>query len=150
MNSLPPSVWICAGIPNFANQSLKMASATISASLLAIAMTTAYLIKASVMQRTNFFSELFKELNQVKPAETHWTFTSPAAMIGIALALFLIGMLFWKKCFSTSQSLETPPPAPSSPTMPTHNQPHIHCATPATNNQATKSNASIPIHINIS
>jgi len=27
-------------------------------------------------------SELFKELNQVRPAETHWNFTSPAAMIG--------------------------------------------------------------------
>ncbi len=53
-NSLPPSVWICAGIPNFANQSLKMASATVSASLLAIAVTTAYLVKAFVMQRTNF------------------------------------------------------------------------------------------------
>jgi len=48
-------------------------------------------------------SELFKELDQIKPAEAHWTFTSPAAMIGIALALFLIGMLIWKKCFSTTQ-----------------------------------------------
>jgi hypothetical protein len=38
-------------------------------------------------------SELFKELDQIKPAEAHWTFTSPAAMIRIALALFLIGML---------------------------------------------------------
>jgi hypothetical protein len=71
-------------------------------------------------------------------------------MFGIALALFLIGMLIWKKCFSTPQSPETPPPAPSAPPMPTHNQPQIHSATPATNNQATKSNASIPIHINIS
>ena len=26
-------------------------------------------------------SELFKELDQIKPAEAHWTFTSPAAMI---------------------------------------------------------------------
>ncbi len=42
-------------------------------------------------------SELFRELNQVKPAETHWTFTSPASMIGIALALLLIGTLIWKK-----------------------------------------------------
>jgi hypothetical protein len=95
-------------------------------------------------------SELFKELDQIKPAEAHWTFTSPAAMIGIALVLFLIGMLIWKQCFSTPQSLETPPPAPSAPPMPIHNQPQIHHATPATNNQATKSNASIPIHINIS
>jgi hypothetical protein len=42
-------------------------------------------------------SELFKELDQIKPAEAHWTFTSPAAMIAITLALFLIGMLNWKK-----------------------------------------------------
>ncbi len=38
-------------------------------------------------------SELFKELDQIKLAEAHWTFTSPAAMIGIALAIFLIGMI---------------------------------------------------------
>jgi len=95
-------------------------------------------------------SELFKELDQIKPAEAHWTFTSPAAMIGIALALFLIGMPIWKKCFSSSQSTETPSPAPSAPPMPAPNQPQIHRAQPATNNQATKSNASIPIHINIS
>ncbi len=94
-------------------------------------------------------SELYKELDQIKPAEAHWTFTSPAAMIGIALALFLIGMLIWKKCFSSPQSTEVPPPAPLPPPMLTSNQPHMHRAQPATNNQATKSNASIPIHINI-
>jgi hypothetical protein len=43
-------------------------------------------------------TELFKELDQIKLAEAHWTFTSPAAMISITLALFLIGMLIWKKC----------------------------------------------------
>jgi hypothetical protein len=97
-------------------------------------------------------SKVFKELDQIKPAETHWTFTSPAAMIGIALVIFLIGMLIWKKCFSTPKSPETPTPAPSAPPMPIHNQPQIHRATPATNkpNQPTKSNASVPIHINIS
>ncbi len=58
--------------------------------------------------------------------------------------------LIWKKCFSTPQSPETPTPVPSAPPMPIPNQPQIHRATPATNNQATKSNASIPIHINIS
>jgi hypothetical protein len=71
-------------------------------------------------------------------------------MIGIALVLFLVGMLIWKKCFSSPQSTETPSPAPSAPPMPAPNQPHIHRAQPATNNQATKLNASIPIHINIS
>jgi hypothetical protein len=59
-------------------------------------------------------SELFKELDLIQPAEAHWTFTSPAAMIGIALVIFLIGMLIWKKCFSTSQPTEAPTPAPSS------------------------------------
>jgi hypothetical protein len=95
-------------------------------------------------------SELFKELDQIKPAEAHWTFTSPAAMIGIALALFLIGMLIWKKCFSTTQTTEATLPAPLAPPMPTPNQPRQQRAQPVTNNQATKSNASIPIHINIS
>ncbi len=94
-------------------------------------------------------SELFKELNQIGPAETHWTFTSPAAIIGIALAIFLIGMI-WKKYFCTPSSTEIPPPAPLAPPMPIHNQPQIPGAAPATNNQATKSNVSIPIHINIS
>ena len=89
-------------------------------------------------------SELFKELNQIQPTEAHWTFTSPAVMIGIALVIFLIGMLIWKKCLSTSSSAETPTPAPSAPPLP------IHGATPATNNPATNSNASIPIHCNVS
>jgi hypothetical protein len=70
-------------------------------------------------------SELFKELDQIQPAETHWIFTSPAAMIGIALAIFLIGMLIWKKCFSTPSSMEAPPPAHLAPPMPIHNQPQI-------------------------
>jgi hypothetical protein len=95
-------------------------------------------------------SDLFKELDQVWPAETHWTFTSSAAMIGIALALFLIGMLIWKKCFSKTDSMEPTLLAPSAPPLPALNQPQRPIATPVTNNQATKSNASIPIHINIS
>jgi hypothetical protein len=95
-------------------------------------------------------SELFKELDQIGPAETHWTFTSPAAMIGIALAIFLIGMLIWKKCFGKPSSTEAPSPAPSAPPMPFHNQPQRPRTAPATNNQATKSNVSIPIHIKIS
>jgi hypothetical protein len=92
-------------------------------------------------------SELFKELDQNRPAKTHWTFTSPAAMIGIALALFLIGMLIWKKCFSKSDSEEAALPAPSAPPLLVSNQPQRPIATPVTNNQATKSNASIPIHM---
>jgi len=30
--------------------------------------------------------------------DTHWTFISPAAMIGITLAVFLMGMVMWRKC----------------------------------------------------
>jgi hypothetical protein len=95
-------------------------------------------------------SELFKELDQIQPAEAHWTFTSPAAMIGIALAIFLIGMIFWKKCCSRSSPTEATPPAPSAPPMLTPNQTQGPLTTPVTNNQATKSNVSIPIHINVS
>ncbi len=91
-----------------------------------------------------YVSELFKELDQIWPAETHWTFISPAAMIGIALAIFLIGMLIWKKCFGKPSSMETTPPAPSAPPMPIHNQPQKPCKALATKDQATKSNASIP------
>jgi len=93
---------------------------------------------------------LFKELDQIQPAKTHWTFTSPAAMIGIALAIFLIGMLIWKKCFSKPNPAEATLLVPSAPPMPASNQPQRPIATLVTNNQATKSNASIPIHINIS
>ncbi len=83
-------------------------------------------------------SELFKELDQIQPAETHWTFTSPAAMIGIALALFLIGMQIWKKCFGKSDSMETTLPPLSAPPLLTHNQHQRPLVTPVTNNQATK------------
>jgi hypothetical protein len=71
-------------------------------------------------------------------------------MIGIALALFLIDMLIWKKCFSKTDSMEPTFLAPSAPPLPALNQPQRPIAAPVTNNQATKSNASIPIHINIS
>jgi hypothetical protein len=63
-------------------------------------------------------NELFKELDQIQPTEAHWTFTSPATMIEITLAIFLIGMLIWKKCFSKSSHME----ATSAPPMPPPNQ----------------------------
>jgi hypothetical protein len=59
---------------------------------------------AELFGRANTTSELFKD--QIQPAETHWTFTSPVVMIGIFLALFLFGMLIWKKCFSKTNSME--------------------------------------------
>ncbi len=53
-NSFPLSVCICAGIPNLQNCSSKMVSATVSAFLFWIDVTTAYLVNASVMHSTNF------------------------------------------------------------------------------------------------
>jgi hypothetical protein len=55
-------------------------------------------------------SELFKKLDQIEPAEAHWTFTSPAAKIGIALAILVIGMIIWKKCFSNPNPMNGPLP----------------------------------------
>jgi hypothetical protein len=94
--------------------------------------------------------ELFKGLDQIKPAEAHWTFTSPAAMIVIALAIFLICMIIWKMCINKTNPTKRPILTPSAPPMPTLNQPQRPLAKPMTNNQATKLNTSIPIHINIS
>jgi len=54
MNSFPSSVCIWAGIPNLQNHSLKMVSATVPAFLFWTSVTTAYFVKASVMQSTNF------------------------------------------------------------------------------------------------
>jgi hypothetical protein len=71
-------------------------------------------------------------------------------MIGIALALFLIGMLIWKKCFSKTDPGEPTLLALSAPPLLASHQPQRPIVTQVTNNQATKSNASIPIHINIS
>jgi hypothetical protein len=78
-------------------------------------------------------SELFKELNQIKAAETHWTFNSLAAMIGIALAIFLISMIIWKK--SVSKTNPTEYPTPSASPMPTPNQPQRPLSKLVTNNQ---------------
>jgi hypothetical protein len=69
MNSFPPSVCIWAGIPNLQNHSLKMASATVSAFLFWIAKTTAYLVNAPVMPRTNFL--LLPAVN-IGPNKSAW------------------------------------------------------------------------------
>ncbi len=88
-----------------------------------------------------YASEQFKELDQTTLAEAHWTFTSPAAMIQIAVAIFLIGVLIWKKCFwnqePPAQVLSAPPmPMPITNVGPTY--------------KAMNSNAQIPISISIS
>jgi hypothetical protein len=88
-----------------------------------------------------YASKLFKELVQIKPAEAHWMFTSPAAMIRIALAIICIGQLIWKKC---NKSLEPPVPTQLVPRMP------MSIANIGPTNKATKSNVSIPISISIS
>jgi hypothetical protein len=92
-------------------------------------------------------SELFNELDQIIPTDAHWTFTSPAVMIGIELAIFIIGMLIWKKC---SSKQETPTQTPSAPPMPMPDLNPRPIANPVPFNKATKSNTSIPISINIS
>jgi hypothetical protein len=68
-----------------------------------------------------------KELDQIRPAEMHLTFTSPAAN---ALVIFLISMLIWKKCFSKSNTAESPLLAPSAPPMLASAQPQRHIKTP--------------------
>jgi hypothetical protein len=92
-------------------------------------------------------SEFFKELDQIKPANAHWTFTLPAAVIGISLAIFLIGMFIWRKCTNKD---EIPTPTPLAPPMLAQNLNTRPIANLVTTNQATKSNASITIKINIS
>jgi hypothetical protein len=41
-------------------------------------------------------STLFMKLDHLLPPEAHWMFTSPAAMIWIALTIFIIRVLFLK------------------------------------------------------
>jgi hypothetical protein len=50
---------------------------------------------------------LLDQLDQLKTPDTHWTFTSPAAMIGAAICLFSLGFCFWRCCCRTPM---TPPP----------------------------------------
>ncbi len=92
-------------------------------------------------------SELFKG---TKPNPASWDALDFHLTSGITLVIFLIGMLIWKMCFSKPDTVESTLPALSAPPMPASAQPQRHMETPVTNNQANKSNASIPIHINIS
>jgi hypothetical protein len=93
-------------------------------------------------------SKLFKELNQIKPANAHWTFTSPAAMIGIALAIFMIIItLSGKRCTNKDK---TPTPTLSAHPMPAQNLNLRPLTNLVNSNQATKSNVPIPINIHIS
>jgi hypothetical protein len=86
-------------------------------------------------------SQLFKQYHQAALAVAHWTFTSPAVMILIVLAFFLIGTLNWKKCLRNKEPLAL---APSALPMP------IPFINPRPIDKGTKSNASILISISIS
>ncbi len=50
--------------------------------------------------------------------DPHWTFTSPAAMIGAAICLLGVGYLLWRCCCQTSNMMTVIQPAPSAPPMP--------------------------------
>jgi hypothetical protein len=50
--------------------------------------------------------------------DSHWTFTSPAAMIGAAICLLGVGYLLWRCCCRTSNVTTVIQLAPSAPPMP--------------------------------
>ncbi len=58
---------------------------------------------------------LLDQLDQLKTPDTHWAFTSPAAMIRAAICLFRLGYYLWRCCCRTSTMA---PPQPSAPPMP--------------------------------
>jgi hypothetical protein len=55
---------------------------------------------------------------QNRKQDSHWTFTSPAAMIGAAICLLGVGYLLWRSCCRTSNLTTVIQPAPSAPPMP--------------------------------
>jgi hypothetical protein len=74
--------------------------------------------------------------------DSHWTFTSPAAMIGAAICLLGVGYLLWRCCCRTSNLTTVIQPAPSAPPMPA---PVVQAQPPApirkTPNHGPKNNA---------
>ncbi len=58
---------------------------------------------------------LLDQLDHFKTLDTHWAFTSPAAMIGAAICLFGLGYCLWRCCCRTTTTLS---PQPSAPPMP--------------------------------
>jgi len=50
--------------------------------------------------------------------DSHWTFTSPAAMIGAAICLLGVGYLLWRCCCRAANMTTVIQPAPSAPPMP--------------------------------
>jgi hypothetical protein len=86
-------------------------------------------------------SKLLMKLDQMPQIKAHLTFTSPVLMILIALEIFLIGALIWKRCYQTQ---EPALPTPSAPQM----QMPIFNSRPI--NKAMKLNALMLISISIS
>ncbi len=96
---------------------------------------------------------LLDQLDQLKTPDTHWTFTSLAAMIRAAICLFGLGFCLWKCC---CRSTMAPLPQPSASPM----QMPVILPQPASaprtlprnnvnlNNRNAKNNA-IPINITI-
>jgi len=58
------------------------------------------------------------QLGQDGKQDSHWTFTSPAAMIGAAICLLGVGYLLRRCCCRTSNLTTVIQPAPSAPPMP--------------------------------
>jgi hypothetical protein len=56
--------------------------------------------------------------NQDKNHDSHWIFTSLAAMIGAAICLLGLGYCLWRCCCQTSTMTTVIQPAPSAPPMP--------------------------------
>jgi hypothetical protein len=56
---------------------------------------------------------------QDKNPDSHWIFTSPAAMIGAAVCLLGLGYCFWRCCCRTLSMTTVIQPTPSAPPMPT-------------------------------
>jgi hypothetical protein len=59
-------------------------------------------------------SQLLKQLDNVqKPfSADHWRFSSPAAMLGLALLLAVVAIAIWKKCCVQTPNTVAPPLAP--------------------------------------
>ncbi len=86
--------------------------------------------------------------NQDGKQESHWTFTSPAAMIGAAICLLGVGYLMWRCCCRTANLTTVIQPVPSAPPMPA---PVATIQPPALTrkilNQGPKNNATLNITI---
>jgi hypothetical protein len=93
---------------------------------------------------------------QDKNPDSHWTFTSPAAMIRAAICLLGLGYCFWRCCCRNSTMTTVIQPAPSAPPMPAPVvQAPVQLPGPIRktpnhgpkNNAATKNNATLNITI---